>query len=163
MHKVCAHITPVCATLLAKTSAHSTTSLADPPLSRAGEGLQRRQLLRQPATIDIPCRTAHLLPASLHRNNTNSPSCCGVTNSSDGCFSASRSCCACSDRPFGRTVIDLLLHQRRQHPARADRVTGDVALRFPDRPLWSSRSPRAWRRRKPLSLSTRQGHAPRRY
>ncbi|STS83219.1 Uncharacterised protein [Klebsiella pneumoniae] len=34
--------------------------------------------------------------ASLHRNSAISPSCCGVTNSPEGCFSASSWALACS-------------------------------------------------------------------
>ena len=76
-------------------------------------------------------RRATLSAAGEHRNTASSPSCSGVVNCSDGCFSASRSRLACSvdDAFAGGTRVDLLLHQRRQHPARADRVDRDAGRR----------------------------------
>ena len=60
-------------------------------------------------------------------------------------------------------VVDLLLHQRCQHPARADGVAGDArsSLSRARRP-WSSRARRAWPRRRPTSGPMRRVRGSRR-
>ena len=62
-----------------------------------------------------------------HRKSAAAPICSGVANSSEGCFSPRSLIFAVSGVELfpGDPIVDLLLHERRQHPAGADRVAGD--------------------------------------
>ena len=67
--------------------------------------------------------------ADEHRKATVPPSCAGEAKSRDGCFSARSSSVASFwlMPRCGRDVADLLFHQRRPHPAGADRIAGHAA------------------------------------
>ena len=62
--------------------------------------------------------------ASEHRKTHSSASCSGVVNCSDGCFLDQQPALGLFvvDAIGDGARVDLLLHQRRQHPARADGI-----------------------------------------
>jgi predicted secreted protein len=65
-----------------------------------------------------------LLPAGEQKNTASSPSSSGVVNCIDGSFSPSSTLASSLTAQRGGFGVHLLLHQRRQHPARADGVAG---------------------------------------
>ena len=96
------------------------------PLSYSG-----KPLLRGPAAIHgLGLRRAPAAAAGSTRTRPAPPSSSGVTNSPDGCFSASSAflACATGDAVRRARVVDLLLHQRCEHPAGADRVAGHAGI-----------------------------------
>ena len=100
--------------------------------------------------------------ASEHRKTAKAPSCSGVTNSCEGCFSANSSnfACATSIPSRARAVVDLLLDQRGQHPAGADGVAGHAGRgRLQRRHLGQADDAVLRRPRRPTSGRWRRGRA----
>ena len=93
------------------------------PVSRMVTGAAGRYCATQPPSMEIGAPVI-VAAASEHRNTASAPIYSGVVNFVIGCFSAQQRVGDLLQRPPlpRRPVVELLLHQRGQHPARTDRV-----------------------------------------